>query len=315
MDKIALITGINGQDGIFLSDLLLRHNYRVIGIGTSTKKTHHLSESVSYIQCDIRDTEKVTRICSEYQIVELYNLAGLSSVARSFLEPDLTYEINTRAILDILSSILASSKLRNIRCFQSSSSEMFGLSNSESQDERTPLNPVSPYARSKAETHVACKQLRDDGLFVTTGILFNHESYLRPLSFVTRKITHAVSEIALGNLDRLTVGNLDVERDWGFAGDFVRAVWLMMQSNEPEEFVVATGEVNSVRRLIQIAFDEAGLAGRESEFLDIDPGLFRPKEVLRLQGDPTKIRFALGWKPSISFEEMIREMVRYDTKK
>ena len=201
--------------------------------------------------------------------------------------------------------------LKDLRFFQASSSEMFGIASSEPQDERTQFQPISPYAKAKYEAHKVAVEFRDKGFFLSCGILYNHESILRPVTFVTRKITSTVAAIKLGRLSKLPIGNIEVERDWGFAGDYVSAMFKIVNHNIPDDFVISSGVIHSVRDILEIAFDEAGIDGMES-FLEIDQSLIRPKEVNRLLGNSTKAKTSLGWEPKKTFEEMIREMVRHD---
>jgi GDPmannose 4,6-dehydratase len=308
----ALITGINGQDGIFLSRLLIAKNYQVVGLANQKSPSSHLDMRIKYYFVDIRDTFAISEICKVEKPDEVYNLAGISSVARSFDDPKGATETNFQAVYDLFEVLSKSNQLKTLRFFQASSSEMFGVAVQEPQDEDTPLNPVSPYAIAKFKAHRSARNFRDKGFFVSCGILYNHESIYRPKTFVTRKITSGVASIKSGNQSKLLMGNVDAERDWGFAGDYVEAMYLSLQHSEPDDFVIASGRTHSVRELLKIAFDEAGMSGGEQEFVEIDQNLLRPKEVNRLIGNYSKASNLLSWKPKVSFEEMIREMVRFD---
>ena len=308
----ALITGVNGQDGILLSRLLVKAGYQVIGIGSQSLRSSHLPEEINYISCDIRDTETLLSICDDFPLDEFYNLASISSVAESFRNPDLTNEVNNLSVARILSGLFENQRHEFLKFFQASSSEMFGIAVSEPQNENSPFRPVSPYATSKSLALEECRKFRQRGFFISSNIMYNHESIYRPETFVTRKVTKTIAEISKGKSEKLQVGNIDAERDWGFAGDFVRAAYLSMQATRAEDYIVATGVTHSVRDLIRFALDEVGLSGRELEIIEINETLLRPREINRLVGDASKAQQSLGWKPSKTFEEMIREMVAYD---
>ena len=308
----ALITGINGQDGIFLSRLLSEKGFQIIGVGSQLLPSPLLPKEVNYLRCDIRETRSLIDICFEFSPNEFYNLASISSVAESFKNPNLANEVNNLSVRRLLSSLYIEHRFNSLKFFQASSSEMFGIAVSEPQNENTQFNPVSPYAFSKLLALEECRKFRQEGFFVVSNIMYNHESIYRPEMFVTRKVTKMIAEIKKGKREKLRVGNIDAERDWGFAGDFVNAAFLAMQAKSPEDYIVATGVTHSVRDLIGIALDEVGLAGKESEIVEIDEALLRPREINRLVGDSFKIRSSLGWNPSKNFEEMIREMVAYD---
>ena len=308
----AIITGVNGQDGIFLSRLLINNGYNVVGVGSQLVRSPHLPPQIEYSQCDIRDTKALFDICQSFVPAEFYNLAGVSSVAESFKRPKLTEEVNYLSVSQILNELYSTSKFASLKFFQASSSEMFGIAVSEPQNEDTPLKPVSPYAISKAMALDECRNYRKAGFFVASNIMYNHESVYRPETFVTRKVTKTIAQIKNGKAHRLKVGNIDAERDWGFAGDFANAAFLSMRTTMASDFVVATGVTHSVRDLIRFALDEVHLSGREKEIIEIDESLFRPREINRLVGDSSKARFELGWQPSKTFEDVIREMVSYD---
>ena len=310
--KRALITGVNGQDGILLGQFLLTKGYEVAGVGSQPTRSEFLPKEIHYLPIDIRQTEAILKFVEEFEPNEIYNLASISSVARSFEEPELTWEVNAYSV-DALLTPLSKSKLGSkLKFFQASSSEMFGLATIEPQNESVPFHPVSPYAQSKVSAMQSCSHQRNNGLFVACGIMYNHESIYRPKKFVTRKITSGVADIKHGRLSRLQIGNLYAERDWGFAGDYVEAMWLMLQSDQPDDFVISTGITHSVKDIVTISFEEAGLGGHELEYIELDENLLRPREVNRLVGDSSKIRRELGWTAKKSFEELIREMVRFD---
>lgn len=310
--KRAFITGVNGQDGILLGQNLLAKGYEVAGVGSQESKSKFLSSEIQYTNLDVCNTDKLIQLIEDFKPREFYNLASISSVAKSFEEPETTWDVNARAVDAILTKLSQSSLRTEIKFFQASSSEMFGLATIEPQNEDVPFHPVSPYAESKVSAMQSCRRFRADGLFVSCGIMYNHESIYRPKKFVTRKITSSVAAIKKGRLSKLHIGNMYAERDWGFAGDYVEAMWMMLQSARPDDYVISTGITHSVKDIVSIAFDEAGLPGREVAYLELDENLLRPREVNRLVGDSSKIRNELGWIAQKSFEQLIREMVRYD---
>ena len=310
--KRAFITGVNGQDGILLANLLLDKGYEVAGIGSQQQRSGFHSPNLKYAPLDIRDTSNLVGIIGQFMPDELYNLASISSVARSFEEPDLTWEVNSRSVSDLLSKLADTSLGSDLRIFQASSSEMFGLATIEPQNENVPFHPVSPYAQSKVSAMEACREHRNNGLFVSCGIMYNHESIYRPKKFVTRKITSSVAAIKRGKVSKLHIGNIYAERDWGYAGDYIEAMWMMLQSEDPADYVISTGITHSVKDIVSISFDEVGLGGRELEYLELDENLLRPREVNRLVGDSSKIKREIGWTARKPFETLIREMVRHD---
>jgi GDPmannose 4,6-dehydratase len=271
-----------------------------------------LPDDVHYSRCDIRDVARVEKHCFDFLPDHFYNLAGISSVAQSFKDPDLAMEINYFAVQGLLEVIEGIATKKQIKFYQASSSEMFGDTNTDFQDERTPFAPVSPYAESKVMALEMCRKFRTKGLFVSSGILYNHESIYRPVDFVSRRITSQVAQIAEGRLRFLTLGNLEAQRDWGFAGDYVDAMWRMMNHQNADEFVIATGKVHSVRDLVECALLEIGAGSRFEELVKVDKDLFRPRDISCLVGNPQKAFDILGWKATTSFEEMIRTMVRAD---
>lgn len=311
MEKNVLITGINGQDGILLSRQLLKRHFQVFGLSYQNSPSPHLDRKVRYVSCDIRNVRKILDFCDSNKIEWVFNLAGISSVAKSFEEPELTREINFLAPRQLLRGFLSKGGDKK-RFFQASSSEMFGNSSIEPQDERTPLNPVSPYAQSKSEMFTECLIQRELGHFVATAIMYNHESYLRPSYFLTKKIAIAVAQLYLNQSKSIALGNLEAERDWGYAGDHIAAAWMMLESAQPETFVIATGESHTVLDMVTFALESVGLVESLPSFIEIDPRLFRPQEVRKLVGNPTKARNLLGWQAKTSLSQLISEMVRYE---
>ena len=315
--KTALILGVSGQDGYFLAKLLLKNDYKVIGTTRHLDSTSPALKSLdqknlSIIYADIRDTEGILNLITLKKPDEVYNLTGVSSVAYSFEHGDEALEANAFSVIRLFESF-SKMGLENIKFFQSSSSEMFGKTTITPQNETTPLNPVSPYGVSKALAHRAADRFRkSEGLFIASGILYNHESSLRPTTFVTRKITNGAAKIKLGLSSELVLGNLDARRDWGFAGDYVEAMWKMLQVENADDFVVATGETHSVLDFVSTAFKYAGLAGAESKYLKTDSQLLRPTEIHQLVGDPSKTSKVLDWHRSVDFESLVKQMVAND---
>jgi GDPmannose 4,6-dehydratase len=314
MGKSALITGITGQDGSYLAEFLLQKEYQVHGIIRRSSTPHtdridHLSGQVSLHQADMADSHSLIRLVSEIHPAEIYNLAAQSFVPTSWDEPELTADVNGLGVTRVLDALRSVNS--GIRFYQASSSEMFGKVQQTPQTESTPFWPRSPYAVSKLYGHWATVNYRESyGLFACSGILFNHESPRRGLEFVTRKITHTVAQIKLGLADELRLGNLDARRDWGFAGDYVRAMWLMMQQDTPGDYVIGTGETHSVREFVEAAFGRVGLDWRD--YVVIDPKFFRPAEVDQLISDCSKARSTLGWEPSVLFDNLVAMMVDAD---
>ena len=315
--KTALILGVSGQDGYFLAKLLLKNDYKVIGTTRHLDSTSPALKSLdqknlSIIYADIRDTEGILNLITLKKPDEVYNLTGVSSVAYSFEHNEETLEANAYAVIRLFES-LASMGLHHIKFYQASSSEMFGKTTITPQIETTPLNPVSPYGVSKALAHRAADRFRkSEGLFIASGILYNHESPLRPTTFVTRKITNGAAKIKLGLSSELVLGNLDARRDWGFAGDYVEAMWKMLQVENADDFVVATGETHSVLDFVSTAFKYAGLVGEESKYLKTDSHFLRPTEIHQLMGDPSKTSKVLDWHRSVDFESLVKQMVAND---
>jgi len=317
MARSALITGITGQDGSYLAELLLDEGYEVHGMvrRASTEKfdrIEHLRDRITLHQGDLLDQRSLVDTLRASQPQEIYNLAAMSFVAVSWLQPTLTAEFTGVGVTRMLEAVREAAP--EARFYQASSSEMFGKVLEVPQTETTPFYPRSPYGVAKAYGHFITVNYRESyDLFACCGILFNHESERRGLEFVTRKITWHAAAIKHGLRDELALGNLDAERDWGYAKDYVEAMYLMLQQDEPEDYVIATNQTNTVRECVQIAFDEAGVADWE-RYVRIDPAFLRPAEVDQLIGDPAKAKAKLGWEPKTSFEELIRLMTRSDLK-
>jgi GDPmannose 4,6-dehydratase len=313
--RSALITGITGQDGSYLAELLLEKGYDVHGMvrRASTEKferIEHLRERITLHQGDLLDQRSLVDALRASKPDEIYNLAAMSFVAVSWIQPTLTAEFTGVGVTRILEAMRE--VCPEARFYQASSSEMFGKVLEVPQTETTPFYPRSPYGVAKAYGHFITVNYRESyDLHATSGILFNHESERRGLEFVTRKITWHAAAIRHGLREDLHLGNLDAERDWGYAKDYVEAMWLMLQRDTPEDYVIATGEAHSVRECCEVAFDEAGLGDFE-RYVKIDPAFVRPAEVDHLIGSPTKAERDLGWKPRTSFEELIRLMTRAD---
>ena len=312
--KRALITGITGQDGSYLAEFLLGKGYEVYGMvrRSSTinyERISHIQERLKLMQGDLLDQNSLIEALRVSEPDEVYNLAAQSFVPTSWNQPVLTGEFTALGVTRMLEAIRTVNP--KIRFYQASSSEMFGKIRETPQDERTPLYPRSPYGVAKVYGHWITVNYRESyGIFCCSGILFNHESPRRGLEFVSRKVTSAAAKIKLGLQKELRMGNLDARRDWGFAGDYVEAMWLMLQQKEPEDYVIATGISHSVKDLIKVAFDHVGLDWEE--YVVSDPKLFRPAEVDCLLGDPRKAKSILGWQPKVTFEKLIRMMVDAD---
>jgi GDPmannose 4,6-dehydratase len=312
----ALITGITGQDGSYLAELLVEKGYDVIGLhrrsSTVTfERIAHLTDQITLVPADLMDEASMIRVLRDHQPTEVYNLAAQSFVQTSFAQPILTGEVTALGVTRLLDAILLTDP--SIRFYQASSSEMFGKVVEVPQTEDTPFYPRSPYGVAKLYGHWITVNYRESyGLHANSGILFNHESPRRGLEFVTRKVTFSVAAIKLGMQSKLKLGNLDAQRDWGFAKDYVRAMWLMLQQEAPGDYVISTGETHPVRELCQIAFDQAGL--NWEDHVEIDEQFFRPAEVDLLIGDAKRASDVLGWKPEVGFDELIRMMVDADLK-
>ena len=314
MSPKALITGITGQDGSYLAEFLLEKGYEVVGMvrRSSTTRFHriqHLLDRLTLVPGDLLDQVSLLNIVHEHRPQEVYNLGAQSFVPTSWAQPVLTAEFTALGVTRMLDAIRMVDP--TIRFYQASSSEMFGKVREVPQRETTPFYPRSPYGVAKVYGHWITVNYRESyNLFAVSGILFNHESPRRGLEFVTRKITHAVARIKLGLEHTLPMGNLEAQRDWGYAGDYVRAMWLMLQQDEPQDYVVATGVRHSVRDLLECAFSHVGLDYHD--YVTVDPRFLRPADVEELVGDATKARSELGWAPTVSFEELIHMMVDND---
>lgn len=314
MERKALITGITGQDGSYLAEFLLANGYDVHGMvrRSSTEgleRINHIADRVVLHHADLLDQLSMVRVLEAIRPTEVYNLAAQSFVATSWEQPLLTGDVTALGVTRMLEAIrLVDPK---IRFYQASSSEMFGRVQEEPQTERTAFWPRSPYGVAKTYGHWITVNYRESfGIFACSGILFNHESPRRGKEFVTRKVTDAAARIKLGKQKTLRLGNLEAQRDWGFAGDYVKAMWMMLQQDDPQDFVIATGIKHTVRQLVLMAFDRVGLD--PTEYIEIDPSLLRPAEVSTLCGDSSKARAQLGWEQTVDFEEMVGMMVDAD---
>ncbi len=314
MSKKALITGITGQDGSYLAEFLLEKGYQVIGMVRRASVPHfdriqHILNYLTIVQGDLLDQVSLIDILREHRPQEVYNLAAQSFVPTSWAEPVLTGEFDALGVTRMLDAIRMVDP--SIRFYQASSSEMFGKVREVPQTELTPFYPRSPYGVAKVYGHWITVNYRESyDLFAVSGILFNHESPRRGLEFVTRKVSYNAAKIKLGMAENLPLGNLDSLRDWGFAGDYVQAMWLMLQQDQPEDYVIATGVRHSIRELLETAFSHLGLDYQD--YVTIDPRFLRPADVIDLVGDASKAREKLGWEPTVSFEELIHMMVDHD---
>jgi GDPmannose 4,6-dehydratase len=315
----ALITGITGQDGLYLAELLLEKGYEVFGLirGQNNPKADLVERTVpgvTLLPGDLTDMSSLLRALQSAQPDEVYNLGAISFVAYSWEQAALTTDVTAKGVLNLLESIRVWSQgdLSKVRFYQASSSEMFGRVQEVPQRETTLLWPRSPYGVSKVYGHYLTINYRESyGMHASSGILFNHESPRRGPEFVTRKVSLAAAAIKLGLQDKVVMGNLDAKRDWGFAGDYVEAMWLMLQQPTADDYVVATGETHSIRELLDIAFDAVGITDWEP-YVEQNKEFFRPAEVDLLIGDPTKAKETLGWQPKVGFEELVRMMVESD---
>ncbi len=312
--KKALITGITGQDGSYLAELLLEKGYKVYGLKrrTATPTSENIKEfqnEIEFISGDLRDLTSLTEAVQLAKPDEVYNLAAQSFVGDSWRQPIYTGEVTGLGVTNILEAIRHAKS--DAKFYQASSSEMFGKVQETPQKESTPFYPRSPYGVAKAYGHWITVNYRESyEMFTCSGILFNHESPRRGLEFVTRKVTDAVAKIKLGMQKELHLGNLDAKRDWGFAGDYVKAMWLMLQQDNPDDYVIATGETHTVKELVDISFNHVGLNWQDH--VVIDPKFIRPAEVDLLLGDPSKAKRELGWEPEVSFKQLIEMMVDSD---
>lgn len=316
--RTALITGITGQDGQYLAEVLHGEGYKIYGLmkGQRNPRAELISSQFPYVELvegDLQDLSSLIAVLEYTQPDEVYNLGAISFVALSFKQAELTANITGLGVLRLLEAIrLVGGQNNPIRFYQASSSEMFGKVRETPQTELTPLHPRSPYGSAKVFGHHTTVNYRESyGLYTCSGILFNHESPRRGIEFVTRKVTNAVARISLGLQDHVSLGNLEAKRDWGFAGDYVKAMYLMLQQDEPDDFVVATGETHAVSEFVQLAFEAAGLDDWE-RYVKIDPRFFRPAEVDLLVGDASKAKEQLGWEPEVSFRDLVTMMVDHD---
>jgi GDPmannose 4,6-dehydratase len=314
MAKRALITGITGQDGSYLAELLLDKGYEVFGIVRRASTTNYwriesLLDRIQLKPADLLDQLSLIRVIADVRPHEFYNLAAMSFVPASWDQPMLTGEFNSQGVTRVLEAVRHVDP--SIRFYQASSSEMFGKVREVPQSELTPFYPRSPYGVSKVFAHYITVNYRESyNLFAVSGILFNHESPRRGLEFVTRKVTDGVARIKLGLTDSLSLGNLKAQRDWGYAGDYVRAMWMMLQQDHADDYVIATGESHSVQELVEVAFGHVGLDW--TRYVRTDPKLLRPAEVDQLIGDSSKAKATLGWKPDVDFTALVRMMVDAD---
>jgi len=316
--RTALITGITGQDGHHLTKLLLLKNYNVHGLVTDERDSRYASFILKFPKVklhsgNLQDYESLTAALNEIKPDEIYNLGALTFVGASFKEPERTANITGLGTLRLLEAVRATLVNRETRIYQASSSEMYGLVNEVPQNENTPFHPRSPYAVAKTFSHFTAQNYREAyGMHVSSGILFNHEGEFRGYEFVTRKITSNVARIKLGKQNRFSLGDLTPKRDWGYAGDYVEAMWLMLQQDDPGDYVIATGQTHSVYDFVQKALECAGLKGEVSDYVDFDQEQVRPAEVRLLVGDASKAKHVLGWEPSVDFHGLVNLMVKND---
>ncbi|MHB1319281.1 MAG: GDP-mannose 4,6-dehydratase [Anaerolineae bacterium] len=314
MTKRAFVTGITGQDGSYLAEFLLEKGYEVIGMVRRSSmpnlgRISPIMDRITLVNGDLLDQVSLLHILQEHKPDEVYNLAAQSFVPTSWDQPVLTAEFTAVGVTRVLDAMRMA--VPGARFYQASSSEMFGKVQEVPQKESTPFYPRSPYGVAKVYGHWITVNYRESyDLFAVSGILFNHESPRRGMEFVTRKVTHAAAQIKLGLSSRLLMGNLDARRDWGFAGDYVKAMWLMLQQDQPDDFVIATGVQHSVRDLLDVAFSAVGL--NYEDYVEVDPRFLRPADVYELTGDASKARSKLGWVPEVTFEELVQMMVDND---
>jgi GDPmannose 4,6-dehydratase len=318
--KVALITGISGQDGRHLADFLNTKNYEIYGL-LNGQRSDHLSglqnelPYVNLVRGDLTDFSSIMKVIGDVEPDEIYNLGALSFVGLSFSQPELTANVTGLGVLRILEAVRKLKLESQTRIYQASSSEMFGKVRETPQNELTPFHPRSPYGVAKCFAHYTCVQYREAyEMFISSGILFNHEGENRGHEFVTRKITSNIAKIKLGKQSKFSLGNIDPCRDWGYAGDYVRAMWMMLQADKPDDFVIATGISHSVRDFVLEAMKAAELPGGLEDYLEYDKTMERPSEVDTLIGDASKAKAILGWEPSVSFEELVYLMVENDLK-
>lgn len=319
MNKTAIITGVTGQDGSYLSELLLSKGYKVIGVKRrtsvlNTSNIDHLYDNINFklVYGNMIDVGSMYKLLMEHKPDEIYNLAAQSHVRTSFDVPEETVDAVAMGTMRLLEAVR--NTVPGAKFYQASSSEMYGDNMDPMKNESTPMSPASPYAAAKLFAHNIVRNYREGyGMHASAGILFNHESPRRGETFVTRKITRAAARIKLGLQDKLYLGNLDSIRDWGFAGDYVEAMWLMLQQKSPDDYVIATGEIHTVKEFLEMTFEKANLDWKK--YVEIDPRLYRPHEVPFLQGDFSKAKNNLGWKPKTSFEDLVEMMYHSDLEK
>lgn len=316
--KKALITGITGQDGHHLSELLLKKEYKVFGLlnGQRNSRVEEFKArfpEVILIGGDLSDFSSLYTAINEIRPDEIYNLGAISFVGLSFQQPELTSNITGLGALRLLEAVRKCGLEETTRIYQASSSEMFGKVRETPQTELTPFHPRSPYGVAKVFAHFMCQNYREAyGIHVSSGILFNHEGEFRGHEFVTRKITSNLARIKHGKIQKFSLGDIEPKRDWGYAGDYVYAMWLMLQQENPGDYVISTGETHSVREFLELAIKEVGLDGSIEDYVEFDQNLIRPSEVDLLIGDSSKARQQLGWKPTVSFTELVKKMVAND---
>jgi GDPmannose 4,6-dehydratase len=316
--KRALITGITGQDGHHLSELLLKKGYEVHGLlnGQRNSRVQEFQQAFPEVKLhngDLTDFSSLIKVLDESNPSEIYNLGAISFVGLSFKQPELTANITGLGCLRLLEAVRSIGAEDDIRFYQASSSEMFGKVRQTPQTEKTPFHPRSPYGVAKAFAHYTCVNYREAyNMHISSGILFNHEGEYRGHEFVTRKITSNIAKIALGKQERFSLGDLTPKRDWGYAGDYVEAMWLMLQQETADDYVIATGTTHSVGEFVIAAIEAANLPGGIEDYVDFDSAFVRPSEVDLLIGDATKARSVLGWTPKVDFEELVRKMIHAD---
>jgi GDPmannose 4,6-dehydratase len=319
--KKALITGITGQDGHHLSELLLKKGYEVHGLlnGQRNSRVEEFQQQFPEVKLhsgDLTDFSSLIRVIDQSNPNEIYNLGAISFVGLSFKQPELTANITGLGCLRLLEATRSLGAENQIRFYQASSSEMFGKVRETPQSETTPFHPRSPYGVAKTFAHYTCVNYREAyNMHISSGILFNHEGEYRGHEFVSRKITSNIARIALGKQDKFSLGDLSPKRDWGYAGDYVEAMWLMLQQDLPGDYVIATGETHTVREFVVAAINASGLLGKVEDYVDFDSQLVRPSEVDLLIGDASKAKSILGWNPKVNFEELVKKMIETDLSK
>ena len=318
--KTALITGITGQDSFHLTELLLGKEYKIYGLlnGIKTSRVIEFSKkfpNVVFIEGNLTDSASLIKSIEISKPEEIYNLGAISFVRFSYKEPELTANVTGLGPLRLLEAIRTLGLEKDIKFYQASSSEMFGKVQHAPQTELTSFSPRSPYGAAKVYAHQICVNYRESyGMHISCGILFNHEGEYRREEYVTRKITKGVADIVNKRIKKISLGNLESKRDWGYAGDYVEAMWLMLQQQNPDDYVIATGVTHSVREFLELAISYAGLKGKVEDYVEVDEDLIRPVDVELLVGDATKARHALGWSPKVKFEDLVKRMVNHDLK-